>query len=115
MGAQQSGWSNIAQDYALLSTGGSAEPDFVAFSAELTALWSGVCEISFHDLDSMIERASTDPSATAAPIEVVREAVGNAIRHGGATALTYEWSSESSSSRTRIAADLTWSPAVIRP
>ena len=35
----------------------------------------------------MIERVSADPSATAALIEVVREAVGNAIRHGNATSV----------------------------
>ena len=147
-------WANIAEAYALLSTGGPAEPDFAAFSAELTSLWFGVCEISFHDPDSMIERVSADPSATAALIEVVREAAGNAIRHGDATtvdvtirgteedlvslvvmdngtgfapgaapgigsdlftALTYEWSSESSSAGTRITADLTWSPGANRP
>ena len=80
-------WSNIAEAYALLSTGGPAEPDFAAFAGELTSLWTGVCEISFDDPDSMIERVSADPSATAALIEVVREAAGNAIRHGDATAL----------------------------
>ncbi len=146
--------ANIAEAYALLTTGGPAVPDFAAFSTDLTTLWCGVCDVSFNDPDSMVERVSADPSATAALIEVVREAAGNAIRHGDATsvdrtirgresdlvrivvtdngtgfapgaapgigsdlytALTYEWTSHSSSAGTRITAGLTWSPAVIRP
>ena len=51
----------------------------------------------------------------AALIEVVREAVGNAIRHGDATALTCQWSSESSSGGTRITAVLTWSATAVCP
>lgn len=80
-------WSSITEAYALLHTTGPADPDFAGFADELTTLWQGVCEISFDDPDSMIERVSADPSATAALIEVVREAVGNAIRHGNATSV----------------------------
>lgn len=80
-------WSSITEAYALLHTTGPADPDFASFANELTTLWQGVCEITFDDPESLIARVSADPSATAALIEVVREAVGNAIRHGNATAV----------------------------
>lgn len=80
-------WSNIRDAYELLSTTGRADPDFTEFAGELTSLWHGLCEISFNDPGALVERVAADPSATAALIEVVREAVGNAIRHGNATSV----------------------------
>ena len=80
-------WSNIVKAYDLLTTSGPSTADFSGFMAEIQTLWQDACEISFNDADSLIELISDDPVVTSALIEVVREAVGNAIRHGNATSI----------------------------
>ena len=82
---RESLWSNIVRAYSLLKTSGPSIPDVSGFLTEIRTLWQDVCEVSFNDSNSMIEIISVDPVATSAVIEIVREAVGNAIRHGNAT------------------------------
>ena len=82
---RESLWSNIVRAYSLLKTSGPSIPDVSGFLTEIRTLWQDVCEVSFTDSSSMIEIISVDPVATSAVIEIVREAVGNAIRHGNAT------------------------------
>ncbi len=79
--------SSLHRAYELLTTAGPGVPDFNDFATELTGLWQGVCTISFNDSDQVMDRVAADPAATYAVIEVVREAVGNAIRHGDATSV----------------------------
>ena len=80
-------WTSLQRAYEQLTTAGPAVTDFNSFATELTTLWQGVCTISFNDSNGVMERVAADPAATYAIIEVVREAVGNAIRHGNATTI----------------------------
>jgi two-component sensor histidine kinase len=78
-------WSSLKKAFELLTTAGPGVPNFNDFATELTDLWQGVCTISFIDSNKTMDCVAADPAATYAVIEVVRESVGNAIRHGDAT------------------------------
>lgn len=52
---------------------------------EIASVWEFSCDVH-EELDpEAVTRLEGDPTATLAVIEVVREGVGNAVRHGGAT------------------------------
>jgi hypothetical protein len=68
-----------------LRTVPNTDVDFSAAVEELKSAWKGVCAV-FVDVDMRAERALQLNSGTAYCVnEIVKEAVGNAVRHGGAT------------------------------
>ena len=86
--------SDIDAAYATLDSGGIEDPDFIDFLSSLRQLWRGLCEISVNDFGEAITRIDESPSTAAAVIEIVREAVGNAVRHGSATTVSITIDSE---------------------
>ena len=80
--------TQIDAAYATLDSGGIEDPDFSDFLSSLRQLWRGLCEISVNDVGEAIPRIDESPSTAAAVIEIVREAVGNAVRHGSATTVS---------------------------
>jgi two-component sensor histidine kinase len=86
--------NDIDAAYATLDSGGIEDPDFIDFLSSLRQLWRGLCEISVNDLGETITRIDESPSTAAAVIEIVREAVGNAVRHGSATTVSITIDSE---------------------
>ena len=62
------------------------EIDFEKAAAELTDSWAGVCAITIR-VDMRASRALVTNQGTAYCVnEILKEAIGNAVRHGGATA-----------------------------
>ena len=86
--------TEIDAAYATLDSGGIQDPSFSDFHSSLRQLWRGVCEISVNDFGKAIPRIDESPSTAAAVIEIVREAVGNAVRHGSATTVSITIDSE---------------------
>lgn len=65
----------------------SAEIDFVRASEELRDAWAGVCSVTI-DVDLRASRAlSTNQGSAYCVNEILKEAVGNAVRHGSANAV----------------------------
>lgn len=52
---------------------------------ELTALWEFTCPLDISVTEPARHRLDQDPTASYAVIEILREGVSNAVRHGGAT------------------------------
>jgi len=52
--------------------------------AELTQLWSGICEIKLVATDKSLDHISQDQTTARCVNEIVKECVSNAIRHGKA-------------------------------
>jgi two-component sensor histidine kinase len=77
--------SHIDSAYATLDSGDHAGPDFSSFLTSLCQLWDGLCTITVSDPRDVTPRIDESLPTAAAATEIVREAVGNAIRHGGAT------------------------------
>lgn len=67
-----------------LALGGEYQ-DFEKFIAELKDLWEGIAQISFQSLVEVRGQVAADPFAQIALIEIVREAVTNAVKHGRAS------------------------------
>ena len=66
----------------------SDEIDFAEALEELKAAWDGVCSINV-SVDMRAERALKSQRGTAYCVnEIAKEAIGNAVRHGGATAVS---------------------------
>ena len=86
--------NDIDAAYATLDAGGIEDPYFSDFLSSLRQLWRGLCEISVNDFGEAITRIDESPSTAAAVIEIVREAVGNAVRHGSATTVSITIDSE---------------------
>lgn len=53
--------------------------------AQITAVWAGICDVVIDAPSEAMTALESSPSAGAAVTEVVREGVGNAVRHGAAT------------------------------
>lgn len=70
-----------------LALGGEYQ-DFERFLAELQDLWEGVVEINFAAHDSVRKLIASDPFTQIALVEIVREGVSNAVKHGRATKVT---------------------------
>jgi len=64
-------------------------PDFSRASAELlkeiAETWEGVCSVSYQIAPSAEQALNQSPTSTICFIEIVKELVSNASRHGGAT------------------------------
>lgn len=52
---------------------------------EIIDVWSGVCEIYFNVPKNVYDTLKRNPNAAESFVEITREAVSNAIKHGGAT------------------------------
>jgi signal transduction histidine kinase len=63
------------------------EPDLEAFMANTVELWQGVADVSFDLAPAAREALAADPWATSALIEISREAISNASKHGSATSI----------------------------
>lgn len=71
-----------------LGTLGSAEPHLASTSEALTRLrstWDGLCEVSMKLPSGGAEMLARDSLLRSCVIDIVTEAVSNAVRHGGAT------------------------------
>jgi len=60
---------------------------------EIGALWSGVAEVRLELSTAAEDQLGSQPGLSAAVLEIVREGVGNAIRHGRATTVDVRISS----------------------
>ena len=79
--------SDLERAEAALTSLPKVTIDFDESIAELQAAWKGVCAIIV-DVDMRAERALKLNQGTAYCVnEIVKEAVGNAVRHGGAKAV----------------------------
>lgn len=63
---------------------GVKQQDFEAFMEDISELWLGVMETTFNSSPGALEALRSDGYASAAAIEVVREALSNAVKHGKA-------------------------------
>lgn len=86
--------SHIDSAYAALDSGDHAGPDFSSFLTSLCQLWDGLCTITMSDPQDLTARIDESLPTAAAATEIVREAVGNAIRHGGATTVVISLDSD---------------------
>ena len=86
--------SHIDSAYATLDSGDHAGPDFSSFLTSLCQLWDGLCTITMSDPQDLTPRIDDSLPTAAAATEIVREAVGNAIRHGGATTVVISLDSD---------------------
>ena len=75
----------IDEAYASVYSDGMSRIDFSEFIESLQQLWDGFCTINVVDPTGIIAKLQAYPSAAAAATEVIRESVGNAVRHGSAT------------------------------
>jgi signal transduction histidine kinase len=69
------------------------------------ANWEGLCEVTLVNLCDDIDRLDCDDAACEIAIDIVTEAVSNAVRHGKAQHVTVEASCESDRIRLRVIDD----------
>jgi two-component sensor histidine kinase len=86
--------SHIDSAYATLDSADHVGPDFSSFLTSLCQLWHGLCTITTSDPQDLTSRIDESLPTAAAATEIVREAVGNAIRHGGATTVVISLDSD---------------------
>ena len=86
--------SHIDSAYATLDSADHVGPDFSSFLTSLCQLWHGLCTITTSDPQDLTPRIDESLPTAAAATEIVREAVGNAIRHGGATTVVISLDSD---------------------
>ncbi len=65
-----------------------AHPDLPAALAEIAAVWSVSCDVSFAIDTGALPLLANDADAAICITEIAREGVSNAVRHGGATRVT---------------------------
>gem|GEM_PF-1971695 len=63
----------------------SRQQSFEDFFLDVTELWGGVLDVELDADDKTLAQLAADPYCTAAVIEVVREGLSNAVKHGKAT------------------------------
>jgi two-component sensor histidine kinase/transcriptional regulator with XRE-family HTH domain len=97
--------SHIDSAYATLDSGDHAGPDFSSFLTSLCQLWDGLCTITMSDPQDLTPRIDDSLPTAAAATEIVREAVGNAIRHGGATTVVISLDSDDERLLSIVVAD----------
>jgi signal transduction histidine kinase len=56
-----------------------------ALIREIIDVWSGVCEIDFNVPKAVYDLTKRNSNAAESFVEIIREAISNAIKHGGAT------------------------------
>jgi two-component sensor histidine kinase len=86
--------THIDSAYATLDSADHVGPDFSSFLTSLCQLWHGLCTITTSDPQDLTSRIDESLPTAAAATEIVREAVGNAIRHGGATTVVISLDSD---------------------
>ena len=84
----------VDSSYAALQSDRIVSPSFSEFLVSLHHLWNGLCEIQVSDPRGLIPAIDESPSTAASAIELVRESVGNAVRHGTATLVGIRLESE---------------------
>ena len=81
----------LGQVMTLLEEQSSARPtDVEGAVAAMTSVWNGVASTRLTFDADTVALLSTDPAACESVVEIVRECVGNAIRHGRAHHLSIE-------------------------
>lgn len=75
----------IEQALARLDAGYVRTPDFELALAEISGLWRDSVHIEVRATAESLDALRENPGLTAVAAEIVRESVGNAVRHGGAT------------------------------
>lgn len=63
---------------------GNEQREFSLFMEDISELWQGLIEIKFIAASETMLALSMDPYATAVAIEICREGIGNAAKHGKA-------------------------------
>lgn len=86
--------SHIDSAYATLDSGDHEGPDFSGFLTSIRQLWEGLCTITISDPRDLTPRIDESLPMAAAVTEIIREAIGNAIRHGGATTIAVSLDSD---------------------
>lgn len=82
---------------------GVNQQDFETFMSDIIELWQGVMTVSFQASDAALGALRADGYASAAAIELVREGLSNAAKHGKAQFSSVELEIEdANSSRLRI-------------
>lgn len=71
-------------EVVLQELGAELPIDFTSEIAALKEFWSGVCEIEIENKMLTIDSIASNPQLAEAAIEVVTEAVANAVKHGAA-------------------------------
>ena len=69
---------------------------------EIVTLWAGSCSISVSFSETYEAAIDEHPGLGACAVEIVREAISNAVRHGGATAVSVVIAEDSSDRVLRI-------------
>lgn len=78
----------------LRELGAEREIDFLAELAALKEFWSGVCEIEFDKQPQALQLVSRDRDLAGATVEVIVEAIANAVKHGSAKTVNVTLDSE---------------------
>jgi signal transduction histidine kinase len=65
-----------------------SQADLKSSMAELQETWAGVCNIDWHISDEARQALVADADLGFCTKEIVKEAISNAVRHGGATLMT---------------------------
>lgn len=77
--------AELAQVVDVLDVDESQALDLDDSLARIRGLWEGLCSVRIDITDAAREHLIGDPVATAILIDLLTEAVSNAVRHGGAT------------------------------
>ena len=77
--------SDLADALKSLSFENSELPPVRTVIREIIDVWSGVCEIYFNVSKNVYDALKKYPNAAESFVEIVREAISNAVKHGGAT------------------------------
>lgn len=75
---------NLQNALTLLDAERFGHPDLPAALAEIAAVWSVSCQVSFAIDTGALPLLAGDPDAATCITEIAREGVSNAVRHGGA-------------------------------
>ena len=72
-----------------------ARADLKSAMADLSDTWAGVCDIDWQIADEARQELLADPDLCFCTKEIVKEAIANAVRHGGATSVSVSLAIES--------------------
>lgn len=76
--------ADIATALAKLDGSNMIEP-FASVLAQIQEVWEGVCDVATGEIsDQVMQILEANPTAASCSLEIIREAVSNAVKHGGA-------------------------------
>ena len=80
----------ILQSVKAIETSQPAHQSLEFALAETASVWSYSCGVTYRVDPDLAVHLADEPATSIALAEIIREAVGNAIRHGGATSITID-------------------------